>query len=163
MSFLASMFTPDHERYEGVRPINVWLLRLFYFLIAALVGTDAWRGILTHQGAWDHVRAVAWCGWAAYPMLCVLGLIRPLRMLPIMLFVILYKTLWLAVVAYPLWRNGTLTTSPANEMAHVFSWVLVVIAVVPWGYVWRTFVRLPERAQRRPVASSTAVTSSSGR
>ena len=143
MSLLERAFTPDYERYDGVRPINVWLLRVFYFLIAALVGTDGWRGILTHHGPWDHVRAVAWCGWAAYPTLCVLGLVHPLRMLPIMLFVILYKTLWLAVVAYPLWRDGTLATSPANEMAHVFSWVLVVIAVVPWRYVWRTYVRWP--------------------
>jgi len=144
VSLLERMFTPDHDRYDGVRPINVWLLRLFYFLIAALVGTDGWRGILTHRGPWDHVRAVAWCGWAAYPTLCALGLVHPLRMLPILLFVILYKILWLAVVAYPLWRAGTLATSPANEMAHVFSWVLVVIAVVPWGYMWRTYVRLPK-------------------
>ena len=146
MSFLESTFTPDHERYDGVRPINVILLRLFYFLMAAFVGTDAWRALLTHQGPWDHVRAVAWCAWAAYPTLSVLGLIHPLRMLPIILFVIFYKTLWLAVVAYPLWHAGTLASSPANEMAHVFIWIFVLIAVVPWGYVWRTFVRWPNAA-----------------
>ena len=51
MSFLARMFIRDHDRYDGVRPLNVLLLRLFYFLIAAFVATDAWRGILGHQGA----------------------------------------------------------------------------------------------------------------
>jgi hypothetical protein len=34
-----ALFTPDHDRYEGVRPINIYLLRLFYFLMAAFVAT----------------------------------------------------------------------------------------------------------------------------
>jgi hypothetical protein len=34
--------------------------------------------ILTHQGPWDHVRAVAWCVWATYPTLALLGLLHPL-------------------------------------------------------------------------------------
>jgi hypothetical protein len=159
VSFFESMFTPDHERYDGVRPINVWLLRVFYFLMAAFVGTDAWRTILTHQGAWDPVRAVAWCGWAAYPTLAVLGLVHPLRMLPIMLFMIFYKTLWLAVVAYPLWRAGTLGASPANEMAHVFIWVCVPLVVLPWGYVWRTYVRWPGKSAETTNALRSRVTS----
>lgn len=146
MSSFARLLTPDNGRYEGVRPINVYALRLFYFLMAAFVGTDAWRTILGHQGPWDHTRAVAWCVWAAYPTLSVLGLLHPLRMLPIMLFMlfmIFYKTLWLVVVAYPLWHAGTLAASPANEMAHVFVWVWVPALAVPWGYVWRTYVRYP--------------------
>ena len=105
---LKTLFTPDHERYDGVRPINVYGLRLFYFLMAAFVATDAWTTIIKHQGPWEPVRAVAWCVWAAYPTLSILGLIHPLRMLPIMMFMIFYKSLWLLVVAYPLWRAGTL-------------------------------------------------------
>jgi hypothetical protein len=140
VSFLQRLFTPDHARYEGVRPINVHALRLFYFLMVAFVGTDAWRALLTHQGAWDSTRAVAWCVWAAYPTLSVLGLIHPLRMLPLMLFMIFYKVLWLIVVAYPLWQAGTLAASAANERAHIFAWVWLPILVVPWGYVWRTYV-----------------------
>jgi len=34
---LASIFTPDHSRYDGVGPFNIWELRLFYFLMAAFV------------------------------------------------------------------------------------------------------------------------------
>ena len=150
------MFTPDDVRYEGVRPVNVHLLRLFYFLMAAFVGTDAWRTVLSHEGSWDPTRAAAWCMWVAYPTLSVLGLIHPLRMLPIMLFVILYKSLWLAVVAFPLWREGTLATSPANEMARTFLWVWIPIIAVPWGYVWRTYVRRSrtERLDPLPIAAS---------
>lgn len=142
---LTSIFTPDHARYEGVRPINIYLLRLFYFLMAAFVATDAWRTILTHEGAWDPMRAVAFSVWAAYPTLAVLGLIHPLRMLPIMLFAGAYKAIWLVIVAYPLWRSGTLAGSPAEEMTKAFMWLPLLLVVVPWKYVFDTYVRFPKR------------------
>ncbi|HYN03592.1 MAG TPA: hypothetical protein VE359_14175, partial [Vicinamibacteria bacterium] len=77
---LPRFLAPDHDRYHGVRPIQIYMLRTLYFLMAAFVATDAWRVILTHQGPWDHTRAVAWCVWATYPTLALLGLLHPLRM-----------------------------------------------------------------------------------
>ena len=43
-----------------------------------------------------------------------LGIVRPLKMLPIVLLEIFYKVLWLILVAYPLWSKGKLTGSPAE-------------------------------------------------
>jgi hypothetical protein len=143
---LPGFLDSDPDRYDGVRPIQVLMLRTFYFLMTALVATEAWSVILAHQGPWDHVRAVAWCVWATYPTLALLGLLHPLRMLPLMLFTIGYKALWLAVVAYPLWRAGTLAGSPAEEMTKVFLMTPLLIAAVPWGYVLRHYV-LPARAR----------------
>lgn len=148
---LASFFTSDPQRYEGVRPFHVWGLRLFYFLMLAFVATDAWRGLLTHEGPWDPVRAVAICVWATYPTLAVFGLIHPLRWLPLMFFTIGYKALWLGFVAWPMWRDGTLAGSPAEEIAYAFAALPVLIAVVPWGYAYRTYVQWPRRnALARP-------------
>ncbi|MGH9933333.1 MAG: hypothetical protein ACREA9_29465 [Pyrinomonadaceae bacterium] len=140
MSIIKTIFTADYVHYEGVRPINIYLLRLLYFLMFAFVGFDSWKTIITHQGPWDHVRAVAWCVWAAYTTLSVLGLIHPLKMLPIVLFMIFYKTLWLIVVAYPLWRANALAGSPADEMAHVFIGAPFVALIVPWKYVFQNYV-----------------------
>jgi hypothetical protein len=67
-------------------------------------------------------------------------------MIPLMLFTIGYKSLWLAVVAYPLWRAGTLAGNPAEEMTQVFLMTPLLIAAVPWGYVLRHYV-LPTRAR----------------
>ena len=137
---ISRIFTPDHGRHEGVRPINIYLLRLIYFMMLVFVGSDSWMAIINHQGPWDHVRAVAFCVWAAYSTLSILGLLHPLRMLPIMLFMIAYKLLWLAVVAYPLWRANALAGSPAEEMTYVFLWIPLPIMAVPWGYVFRNYV-----------------------
>lgn len=142
---LPRILRPDFERWEGVRPIQIGVLRTFYFLMAAFVATDAWRGILTHEGPWDPVRAVAVCVWAAYPTLAVLGLLHPLRMLPLMLFMVLYKSIWLAVVALPLWRAGQLWGTPAGDMTTAFAALPVAIAAIPWGYVWRTYFRVATR------------------
>jgi hypothetical protein len=140
MSIIKTIFTPDYVHYEGVRRINIYLLRLIYFLMLVFVGSDAWRAIITHQGPWDHVRAVAFCVWASYSTLSVLGLIHPLKWLPIMIFMIFYKALWLIVVAYPLWRANALAGSPAEEMAHVFMWIPLPIIAVPWKYVFQNYV-----------------------
>jgi hypothetical protein len=144
MSFFKYLLTPNHEKYEGVRPINVYLLRVLYFLMIIGVATDAWGGILRHEGPWEPSRAVAVAVWAAYPTLAIFGLIRPLRWLPIVIFMIFYKTLWLAMVAYPMWRAGTLAGSPAEEMARVFFAAPLIALIVPWGYVFRNYV-LPAR------------------
>src|SRR5919206_1613558 len=101
MFSLKTLFTPNYARYEGVRPINIYLLRLLYFLMFVGVGIQTWQTIINHQGPWDHTKAVAYCVWAAYPTLSLFGLLRPLKWLPIVIFMIFYKTLWLIVVAYP--------------------------------------------------------------
>src|SRR5688572_3538967 len=128
---IKTIFAPDFVRYEGVRPINVYALRLLYFLMAAFVATDAWRTIITHEGDWDRFRAMALCVWAAYPTLAILGLIHPLRMLPIMLFTVFYKSLWLLIVAYPLWQAGTLAGSPEETMTRAFIGTPLFILAIP--------------------------------
>jgi hypothetical protein len=146
---IKTIFTPDYERYEGVRPINIYLLRLFYFLMVFFVATDSWRGIITHEGQWDRFRAMSVCVWAAYTTLAVFGLIHPLRWLPIMIFMIFYKSLWLIIVAYPLWREGALAGSPAEEMTGAFLGVPVVMIAVPWKYVFENYIYKPKKINER--------------
>jgi hypothetical protein len=74
-----------------------------------------------------------------------LGIIRPLKMLPILLLEIFYKLLWLLIVAYPLWSKNELTDSPAEGMTSAFLWVLLPIVAVPWGYVFRNYVYDPRK------------------
>ena len=139
------IFSPNYERYEGVRPINIYLLRLFYFLMAFFVATDAWTSIITHEGSWDRFRAMALCVWAAYATLAVFGLFHPLKWLPIMIFMIFYKSLWLIVVAYPLWRANELAGSPAEEMTKAFLGVPAAMIAVPWMYVFENYIYKPKK------------------
>ena len=134
----AAIFHRD-PNHEGVRRINIYLLRLLYVLMFLVLGKEAWTQILTHQRTWEPVNAVVWCVWTAFATLAGLGIIRPLKMLPIILLEIFYKVLWLIVVAYPLWSNGTLAGSPAEGITSSFLWVILPIVAVPWGYVFGNY------------------------
>jgi hypothetical protein len=143
--WIRTIFGPDYERYEGVYRINIYLLRILYLLMVVFVASDSWTAILKHQGPWDHIKALAYCVWAAYSTLAVLGLINPLKMLPIILFEIFYKSIWLIIVAYPLWAKNQLAGSPAEGMTYVFLWLPLPLIAVPWGYVFRTYFLLPKK------------------
>ncbi|HZH44709.1 MAG TPA: hypothetical protein VEY50_11570 [Lysobacter sp.] len=151
---LARLFSPD-PRHEGVRPIQIWGLRLFFLLMLVFVAPTAWRGLLMHEGPWDPVRAVAVAVWATYPTLALFGLFRPLRWLPLMFFTLGYKAIWLGFVAWPLWRTGTLWGTPAGEIAASFLALPLLAAVVPWGYAWRTYFAWPRKAAARSAEPST--------
>lgn len=144
-------FRSDPLRHEGVRPINVWGLRLFYLLMLVFVAPTAWRVLLSHDGEWAPLSAVAWSVWATYPALALFGLLQPLRWLPLLFFTLGYKTIWLAFVALPLWRAGTLEGSTAQPIAESFLALPLLAAVIPWGYAWRTYV-LGARAASAPAA-----------
>ncbi|HEY9004756.1 MAG TPA: hypothetical protein VIM75_01415 [Ohtaekwangia sp.] len=134
-----NLFSRNYSRYNGVRPIQVYLLRLVFILTFLFVGMDSWSEIIRHQGDWNNMNAVAFSVWAAYSSLALLGILKPLKMLPVMAFQILYKVIWLTIVAYPLWANGTLESSPAAGMTKAFLWVILPIVAMPWGYFFRMF------------------------
>jgi hypothetical protein len=149
MTFRPKTIFERSDRYDGVRPINIYLLRLLYVLMFFVLGKAVWTHILTHRGLWEPVDAVQWCVWAGFATLAGLGILRPVKMLPIVLLEIFYKLLWLALVAYPLWSTGRLAGSPAEATTVAFLWVILPIVAVPWGYVFATYVYTPKPSLAR--------------
>jgi hypothetical protein len=66
-------------------------------------------------------------------------------MLPIVLLEILYKVLWLILIAYPLWSTNQLIGSPAEEMTRSFLWVALPILAMPWKYAFETYIFKPRK------------------
>ena len=74
----------------------------------------------------------------AMSVLAFIGAFRPVRMLPVLVFEVLWKVLWLSLVALPRTVAGDM--GPAFvEVAVNCSLLVVIAAAVPWGYVWRTW------------------------
>lgn len=90
----AYAFRSDPLRHEGVRPFNIWGLRLFYLLVLVFVAPTAWHVLLSHEGEWAPLSAVAWAVWATYPCLALFGLFHPLRWLPLLALVIPWGYAW---------------------------------------------------------------------
>ena len=137
---LTAIFKRDNQHWDGVPRINIYLLRLLFILMLFVLGKDAWTHILTFKGTWDPMAAMAWSIWASYSVLSIIGIINPLKMLPIVLLEILYKVIWLILVAYPLWSSNRLTGSASESMTFAFLWVVLPIVIMPWRYVFRRYI-----------------------
>lgn len=144
-------------RAEGeVSRARLIVLRALYALIVVGLALFVWPTFLARLPEPPHYQGVVLTMLGAFSILCALGLRYPLQMLPILLWELLWKSMWLLLIALPRWRAGTMdavTTQTAIDCAAV---VLVLLAV-PWGYVARHYVRKPaERAFRGRTASAAA-------
>lgn len=122
---------------EETSTFRLYLMRLLYLLNFVLLGLDVWPELIKHEGAWDPVRGVAFSFWAALSALSGLGLRYPLKMLPLLLLQLLYKSIWLIAVALPL-RSAGVSTNLTRTMA---IGVVVDLIVIPWPYVLATYVK----------------------
>lgn len=136
---IAKLFKPS-QKYHGILPIKIYVLKLFFTLMFFMAGKDAWTKILQHEGAWQPEVAVAWCAIAAYTTLSGIGIFHTLRMLPIMLFMFFYKGLWLIIVAFPLWNNNQLAGSIYEEWTFTFLILIIPFLFTPWGYVFNHYI-----------------------
>jgi hypothetical protein len=137
---LFNIFKRDYEHYDGVPPINIYLLRLVFTLMFLFLTYDSWAHIIHHTGPWDPANSAAWFMWGSCSIISFIGIRRPLKMLPIILFEIVYKTAWLIVVAYPLYQHNELTGTPTQAMADNFMLVILPVVAMPWRYFFRTYI-----------------------
>jgi len=75
----------------------------------------------------------------ALSLLAFLGLRYPLQMLPILLFELAWKFIWVAVVVLPLWIADQIDPATLNVFYSCLV-VLFVLAVIPWRYVVAHYV-----------------------
>jgi len=122
--------------------MRLYLLRLGYFVIAAGLVVTKWPLIINHNSPWPLFEGVETCMLVAMSVLSFLGLRYPIKLLPILLFEIGWKFIWVSVVVLPLWISGELDQATA-EIFYSCLVVLIVVAVVPWRYVVTHYVTTP--------------------
>lgn len=123
-----------------VSALRLNLLRAVYLLIALGMGIQVWPQILTGGGNWVGASGFVKSMLGALTLLCLLGLRYPLNMLPLLFWELIWKTIWLLVVAFPAWGAGDMD---AETMENAFACGLVVLvyAAIPWRYVLRHYGR----------------------
>ena len=139
MNLIRSLFEPNHARFDGIRPINIYGMRFVYILMATLLAMDVWGHILTRDQQWNPSDAMNWSIWAAFTLFAAIGIFRTVEMIPILLIEITYKTIWLILVALPLFLDDDLSEHTTDGMITPFAMVILPIAVIPWGYVLKWY------------------------
>ena len=85
----------------------------------------------------------------------LLGLRYPLQMLPLLLFELLWKIIWVTASAMPMWLGPGLDEYASETLFACLMGVVLVPIVIPWGYVIRRYARSPgEPWISRPQAQS---------
>ncbi len=72
----------------------------------------------------------------------------PLKFLPVLLFEMVWKLVWLLAYGLPQWRSASGPTTLAADLWSIGAFPLVCALVIPWGYVWRHYVRQPAERWR---------------
>ncbi len=117
---------------------RLYFLRLTYLMIGVGMGVQVWPSILARSGNWEPMPAVVKCMLGALTLLALVGLRYPLKMLPVLLWELLWKTIWLLAVALPAWRAGPLDAATTERLFEM-SFVVIVYAALPWRYVIARF------------------------
>lgn len=116
------------------------LLRATYLLMALGLGATIWPGIVSHPLDVALPKTVVRSLLGAVGLLAVLGLRQPLRMLPLMLFELAWKSIWLVAFAVPLWRAGRLGSDVLGTVHDCLLGVAIFPIVIPWRYVIARYV-----------------------
>ena len=126
-----------------VSTFRLYLLRATYLLIVVGLGFVIWPGIIHHTSAWALRYGDASSLLAAVSALAVLGIRYPLKMLPLLLFELTWKSIWLIGIALPLWRANQIDPETWESIIACGMGLVIFPIVIPWPYVLENFVKKP--------------------
>jgi hypothetical protein len=79
----------------------------------------------------------------AFALLAVLGIRYPLKMLPLLFFEFLWKSIWVLVFGLPLVLGDRLNPNTTETLIATLMGVVLVPLVLPWGYVLKHYLGAP--------------------
>jgi hypothetical protein len=129
---------------DATRPVDrlplwrLYALRFGYLVIAVGLAVYKWPSLIHHDRSWPLMTGVVTVMLAAMSILAVVGIRYPVRMLPLLLFESVWKLMWLGIVALPQWLSHQMDAA-TRETAGEVLWVVIILAIVPWGYVGKSF------------------------
>ena len=127
---------------------RLYLLRAMYLLIALGLAATVWPVIISPPNLIAGPTSVVRALLGALALLSLLGLRYPLKMLPLLLFELLWKIIWVVGSALPMWLGPGLDQYASESLFACLMGVVLVPIVLPWRYVARHFARAPSEPWR---------------
>ena len=121
---------------------RLYVLRAGYLLIAVGLATTIWPIVINHSPQWPLMNGVACSLLAAVSVLAAVGIRYRLQMLPILLFELVWKTIWLIAVALPLWSANQIDARTWGTVQDCL-FGAILIPLIPWRYVISHYVTKP--------------------
>lgn len=146
----------NSERSMALMPTvplwQTWGLRLVFLLMVVFLGPYQWSMILGDTADWTPWRGVGHVFLATMAVVSLVGVFHPVKLLPVMLFEIGWKSLWLLAIAFPALLNNREIPDVLYFWPTVIG-IVIMVVLVPWRYVWWLYFIQPIDPWR-PVASN---------
>jgi hypothetical protein len=117
---------------------RIYVLRATYLLLVIGLGGMIVPDVVSHpvisRGVVPSLLAAVW-------VLAFVGLKHPLKMLPLLMFEFAWKSIWMVAYGLPQWSTGQLPLSFAEDSFNIGFGVILMPLVIPWGYVYRHYVK----------------------
>jgi hypothetical protein len=118
---------------------RLYTLRVSYFIMAAGLGVYVWPAVLHHTNEFAAAAGIRVALLAGLGATAALGLRYPVQMLPVLLFELAWKAIYLVAFALPLWSAHQITAAVAEDIQAV-AMVVILIPLIPWRYVFAQYV-----------------------
>ena len=120
--------------------LRLYILRATYLLLVFGVGWMVLPPILSHE---PTARGVIPSLLGGVWLLAFFGLRYPLQMLPVLMFELAWKTIWLLAFGLRQWLSGAVPPTFAEDFPAITAGVILMPLVIPWAYVWRHYFKRP--------------------
>lgn len=120
---------------------RLYVLRALYAILAASEGFIQVSAFL-HHPHWTQASAAAHSFTLALALMSIVGIRYPLRMLPLLVYEILWKMIWLLGVALPLWLANQVDADTSKAFFEIAP-VIILIPLIPWGYIFSIYLKKP--------------------
>ncbi|MFZ3285890.1 MAG: hypothetical protein WA191_03520 [Telluria sp.] len=128
---------------SDVTTFRLYLLRAMYLLISVGLGLVIWPAIISPPSLVANASTVVRALLGALALVSLLGLRYPLQMLPLLIFELLWKVIWIVAFALPMWAGPGLDAYASETLFACGMGVVLVPLVLPWGFVFRQYVLAP--------------------
>ncbi|MBK9153342.1 MAG: hypothetical protein IPM25_03860 [Chloracidobacterium sp.] len=122
---------------------RLYLLRACYLLIGLGLAIMIYPGIISPSENTPHMNSVVRSLLGAISLLAFVGIRYPLKMLPILLFELLWKSIWILAFGLRLWTAGRLDADNSQTLGECIFGVVIVLIATPWDYVFKHYFAAP--------------------
>jgi hypothetical protein len=129
-----------------VSTLRLYLLRAMYLFTVVGLAIEKLPALL-HPATLSPGDSVILSVLGATALLAVLGIRYPIKMLPLLFFEFVWKAIWIVVFGLPLLLAGGLDPNVSfggtETLIACIVGVVLVPLVMPWGYVFKHYLKVP--------------------
>ena len=130
-----------------VSTFRLYLLRAMYVFMAVGLAIFKLAPAILHPGSLSPQDSVIVSVLGAFALLAVVGIRYPIKMLPLLFFEFVWKSIWVLAFGLPLLLSGGLDPNVSfggtETLINCLLGVVLVPIVTPWGYVFKHYLKAP--------------------